>query len=132
MMSRKLACLALILPLGFVPGAANASFYTGAQLYESCTAQRGSNSYVEKTYECIAYITGAVDAFNTAHKSKSCIPAGVTISQLREATVGYLHDNPKVHSESGSDVVFAATRSAWPCAGAATKPAGKTGKTRKK
>ncbi len=118
MKSRKLACLALIAPLGFLPVAADASFYTGDDLYKACSAERGSKEYVEKTYECIAYVTGAIDAFNTTRKSNklnSCIPGDVTISQLRAATVDYLQDNPKSRKESAADLVFAATRKEWPC-----------------
>lgn len=118
MISRKLACLALVAPFGLVPMAADASFYTGVELYKVCTTDRGSKTYVDQTYECIAYITGAVDAFRTTRnvtKVKSCIPADVTISQLRTVTIDYLQKNPKQRGESASDLVFAATRTAWPC-----------------
>lgn len=120
MISRKLACLALVAPFGLWSAAANASFYTGAELYKVCTTSRESKAYVDQTYECIAYITGAVDAFKTTRnvtKVKSCIPADVTISQLRTVTIDYLRQNPKLRSESASDLVFAATRTAWPCTG---------------
>ncbi|WP_404479814.1 Rap1a/Tai family immunity protein [Novosphingobium sp. BL-52-GroH] len=118
MISRKLACLAAVVPLGLVPVAAGASFYTGEELYAVCTAQRESKAYVENTYECIAYITGTIDAFNTirrTNKLRSCIPADVTIAQLRSATVAYLRDNPQDRSASASELVFAATRRQWPC-----------------
>jgi len=118
MTSRRLACAALLAPLGLFPLPAGASFYSGDTLYEICTTARGSGDYVDKTYECIAYITGAVDAFNTTrkvNKLRSCIPSGVTISQLKEATVDYLAHNPKDRAGPASDMVFAATRKAWPC-----------------
>ncbi|KMS55218.1 hypothetical protein V474_19470 [Novosphingobium barchaimii LL02] len=118
MMSKKLACLALVAPLGLLPVAADASFYTGNELYKVCSADRGSKEYVERTYECIAYITGAIDAFNTTrkvNKLNSCIPADVTISQLRTVTVDYLEDHPKGRGASASELVFAATRNEWPC-----------------
>ncbi len=119
MKSGKLACIALIAPLGLMPVAAEAGFYTGDALYAICTTERGSKDYVEKTYECIAYITGAVDAFNTTRKVNkldSCIPADVTISQLKTTTVDYLSNNPKDRQGPASEQVFAATRKAWPCA----------------
>lgn len=127
----RLACLAVAAPLGLLPVAADASFYTGNELYKVCTADRGSNTYVENTYECIAYITGAVDAFNTVRRTdttRTCIPGDVTIAELRRATVAYLSDNPDKRSESASDLVFAATRTQWPCA---SKPA-TSAKTKKK
>lgn len=114
----KLACLAMATPLALLPASADASFYSGDELYKVCTAQRGSATYVENTYECIAYITGTIDAFNTirrTNKLKSCIPEDVTIAQLRKATVTYLTDNPKVRDAPASELVFAATRKAWPC-----------------
>ncbi len=114
----KTASLALILAASFRVPAAHAAFYTGEQVYTLCTAERGSKDYVENTYECIAYITGAVDAFNTTREAagqKSCIPAEVTIDRLRAVTVEYLRDNPESRAVSASKQVFAATRQEWPC-----------------
>lgn len=104
--------------LGLAAAPADAGFYSGADLLGICTTERSDPAYFEKTYECVAYISGAVDAFNTtraANKLKSCIPAGVTISQLREATVDYLRANPPARRTSASTLVFSATRKAWPC-----------------
>lgn len=121
MKSGKSICLmaAAVLGAGVMPIPAEASFYSGEELLKVCTAQRGSAAYVENTYECIAYITGSVDAFNTYRRTtsmKSCIPEDVTIAQLRRVTVAYLQDNPGKREEAGSALVFAATRQAWPCA----------------
>ncbi|MBO9726903.1 MAG: hypothetical protein J7530_21235 [Novosphingobium sp.] len=125
MNSGKLACIALIAPLGLVPVVAEAGFYSGDELYAICTRERGSKDYVEKTYECIAYITGAVDAFNTTrkvNKLESCIPADVTINQLKTETIDYLQKNPKDRQGPASEQVFAATRKAWPCAAPKASP----------
>ena len=133
MRSGKLACLLLTAPLGLVPVAAEAGFYTGDELYAICTRERGSSDYVEKTYECIAYITGAVDAFNTTRKVNkldSCIPADVTINQLKTETIDYLRNNPKDRQGPASEQVFAATRKAWPCV--APKASQKKAPTKKK
>jgi len=114
----RLACLALFAAAGFHAPAAQAAFYTGDDIYKVCTAERTSRDYVEKTYECIAYVTGAVDAFNTARedaKLKRCIPADVTIDRLRMTTVDYLRDNPDARGGSAARLVLAATRKAWPC-----------------
>lgn len=127
MNSARLASIAIVAALGLVPVAADAGFYTGEELYDICTVPKGDKTYVERSYECIAYITGAVDAFNTTrevNKLKSCIPPDVTISRLRDTTVAYLHDNPESRSTSASTLVFTATRKAWPCP--ATKPAPRT------
>jgi hypothetical protein len=121
----KRAGLALAAALaGLAPATAGAAFYTGDELYRVCTAAKGDKAYIEQTYECIAYITGAVDAFSTARrvtKVRSCIPEGVTISRLRGATMAFLEENPKLRSEPASDLVFAATRKQWPCPKAAKK-----------
>lgn len=123
MKSAKAACLIVTATLGAGSALASlparASFYSGDELYKVCTAQRGSTSYVENTYECIAYITGSVDAFNTFRRTnsmKSCIPEDVTIAQLRRTTVAYLKANPGKRGETASALVFAATREEWPCA----------------
>jgi hypothetical protein len=132
MKSVNLACVFLIAPLGLFPVAANASFYTGDDLYAACMTERGSNTYVEKSYECIAYITGAVDAFNTTRKTNkldSCLPADVTIGQLKEVTMDYLARNPNDRKGSASEQVFKATRKAWPCASSTkSAPQKSTGK----
>lgn len=119
MRTRKLSYFAATAAFGLFSGAADAGFYTGKELYEVCTTERDSKTYVENTYECVAYITGAVDAFNTtreANKLKKCIPANVTISQLKDVTVDFLRENPADRNTSASTLVFAATRKAWPCA----------------
>lgn len=125
-----MACLALLAASGIHAPAAHAAFYTGDQVYALCTAERGSSGFVEKTYECIAYVTGAVDAFNTvreASKLKRCIPPDVTIDRLRIVTVDYLRDHPETLNGSASNLVFAAINKTWPCAmPAPEKPVRKT------
>ncbi len=116
-----------------LPIAAQAGFYSGDALYAVCTADKDGKDYFEKSYECVGYISGAVDAFNTtreANKLKSCIPGDVTINQLRVATVDYLGKNPIDRQQSASSQVFAAIRKAWPCATTTKAPAKK--KSRKK
>ncbi|MEC3910908.1 Rap1a/Tai family immunity protein [Sphingobium sp. CR2-8] len=101
-----------------IPATANAGFYSGDELYAVCTTDKDSKDYFEKSYECVGYISGAVDAFNTtreANKLKSCIPGDVTINKLRTVTVDYLGNNPIDRKQSASSQVFAATRKAWPC-----------------
>jgi hypothetical protein len=133
MKPRYLACIAAVVPFGLIPVAADAGFYSGNELYDVCTAEKGDKGYVESAYQCLAYITGAVDAFNTtreAAKLKSCIPPDVTISQLKDVTVAYLRDNPETRNASASSQVYAATRKAWACPGA--KPAAATTTKKKK
>ncbi|WIW89963.1 Rap1a/Tai family immunity protein [Sphingobium sp. V4] len=115
------------------PDAAYAGFYSGDELYTVCTTDKADKDFFEKSYECVGYISGAVDAFNTtreANKLKSCIPADVTISQLRSITVDYLGKNPIDRAKSASSQVFAATRKAWPCP--ATKPVSKKASRKKR
>ena len=116
---------AAVLTIGAsLPIAAQAGFYSGDELYAVCTTDKDGKDYFEKSYECVGYISGAVDAFNTtreANKLKSCIPGGVTINQLRTTTVDYLSKNPIDRQQSASSQVFAAIRKAWPCASATKK-----------
>lgn len=103
---------------GFLSVPAEAGYYSGNALMEVCTTERADPAYFEKSYECVAYIGGAVDAFNTtreANKLKSCIPARITLSRLKDVTVAFLRDNPGRRDRSASALVFAATRAAWPC-----------------
>lgn len=118
MMEGRSLCLLLIAALAMPAVPARAGFYSGNDLLEACATEQDSPAYFEKNYECVAYVAGAVDAFNTtrqANKLKSCIPAKVTIRQLRTVTVDYLRANPKDRSGSASGLVFSATRKAWPC-----------------
>lgn len=117
-MRREVVCLVAIGALNLWPGTAEAGFYSGNDLYDSCTVERGRPEFFEKSYECVAYIGGAVDAFNTtreANRLKSCIPAGVTLAKLQDVTVAYLRDHPAERKKSASNLVFSATRAAWPC-----------------
>ncbi|WP_287388123.1 Rap1a/Tai family immunity protein [Sphingobium sp.] len=133
MQPRHLLYAVLLATGAGLPAAAQAGFYSGDELYAVCTTDKDGKDYFEKSYECVGYISGAVDAFNTtreANKLKSCIPGDVTINQLRVATVDYLGKNPIDRQQSASSQVFAAIRKAWPCASAAKAPAKK--KSRKK
>lgn len=119
MMSWRLTCLATILTVGLFVEPAEAGFYSGNELLNVCTTDRNDPTYFEKTYECVAYISGAVDAFNTTREAnglKSCIPAKVTINQLKNVTVDYLQANPVDRRNSASALVFTGMREAWPCA----------------
>jgi hypothetical protein len=116
---RSLPCFAAITAFCFLPVPAQAGFYSGNELLGLCTAERADSTYFDKTYECVAYIAGAVDSFNdtrAVNKLKRCIPRKVTISQLKDVTVDYLRANPTDRKNSASTLVFAATRKAWPCA----------------
>lgn len=132
-MMRALVLTALVATSAIaLPTLARAGFYSGEELYAVCNADKGDKAFFEKSYECIGYISGAVDAFNTTRENlglKSCIPASVTISELRTATVRYLGRNPKDRAGSASSQVFAAMRKAWPCP-AAKSPAKKARKKR--
>lgn len=117
----------------FAPAVAQAGFYSGDELYAVCTTDKDDKSFFEKSYECVGYISGAVDAFNTTREAnglKSCIPGDVTISQLRRTSIDYLRNNPKDRAKSASSQVFAATRKAWPCP--AGKPATKKASRKKR
>jgi hypothetical protein len=116
---------ACVVAAAMMPSVASAGFYSGDQLYEVCTAGRGDRGYVDRTYECIAYVTGAVDAFNAtreAARQKSCIPGDVTIKRLRDVTVDYLREHPGERDQSAAKAVFAATREEWPCKAGSSKP----------
>lgn len=135
MTPRLLPCLFLIAPLAAIPAPAQAGFYSGNALLEACSVEQGSPNYFERNYECVAYIAGAVDAFNTTREAnglKSCIPSGTTMGDLRNVTVEYLDDHRKERTKSASQIVFTATRAEWPCKKpAAKKAAPKKAKSRK-
>lgn len=117
-MVRVVPHIAVIAAMGFFSVPASAGFYSGSELLEVCTADRNKSNYFEKTYECVAYIAGAVDSFNTTravNNLNSCIPAGVTINQLKNVTVDFMRAHRTGQNASASAIVFSATRKAWPC-----------------
>lgn len=119
MITRGATCLAALFAAGFLSEPVDAGFYSGKELFNVCSTDREDPTYFEKTYECVAYVSGAVDAFNTTREAnglKSCIPAKVMINQLKDVTVDYLRANPASRKKSASVAVFAATRTEWPCA----------------
>ncbi len=129
---RPILHAALLAAALLLPATAHAGFYSGNDLYAVCTTEKDDKEFFEKSYECLGYISGAVDAFNTTREAvglKSCIPGDVTISQLRGTAVTYMSKNPKDRAKSASSQVFAATRKAWPCPTA--KPAAKKKATKK-
>lgn len=128
MMIRMGSGLILVAVAGLSPGSARAGFYSGEALFDSCTVDRNDKGFFEKSYECVGYVAGAVDAFNTTREVnglKSCIPADVTLNQLKGATVDYLRANPDKRAQSASTLVFSATRQAWPCPKVKAKPGAK-------
>jgi hypothetical protein len=134
MYPRPILCTVLLATGALLPVAAQAGFYNGDDLYAVCTTDKDGKDYFEKSYECVGYISGAVDAFNTtreANNLKSCIPSGVTISQLRTATVNYLGKNPIDRQQSASSQVFAAMRKSWPCPTPKKVPAKKTARKKR-
>lgn len=135
MMIRRASGLILVAAAGLSPGSARAGFYSGEALLESCTADRTDKAFFEKSYECVGYVAGAVDAFNTTREVnglKSCIPADVTLNQLKGATVDYLRANPDKRAQSASALVFTATRQAWPCPKAKAKAKARPGTKKKR
>ncbi|KAA9016599.1 MULTISPECIES: Rap1a/Tai family immunity protein [Sphingobium] len=134
-MHPRLFRCAILAAAALFPAAANAGFYSGDELYAACTADKNGKDYFERSYECLGYISGAVDAFNTtreANNLKSCLPGGVTINELRSTTVNYLSKNPIDRKKSASSQVFAATRKAWPCATPKKAPAKKKAARKKR
>ena len=67
---RRASGLILVAAAGLSPGSAQAGFYSGEALLESCTADRTDKAFFEKSYECVGYVAGAVDAFNTTREAK--------------------------------------------------------------
>ena len=135
MMIRMGSGLILLATAGMSPDSARAGFYSGEALLESCTADRNARDFFEKSYECVGYVAGAVDAFNTTREVnglKSCIPASVTLNQLKGATIDYLRANPDKRTQSASNLVFTATRQAWPCPKAKARPSIKPGTKKKR
>jgi hypothetical protein len=109
-MSGVLAFSATVVQAERVPG----SGFTGTALLQACDAQDVS----ERAY-CRGYIEGIADAvLITGARSPiaACIPPSVTVAQIVDTTVEYLHDHPReVRSYAGAVLVLEAMRKAFRC-----------------
>lgn len=67
---------------------------------------------------CLGYIQGlwaGWDALLTINKMRNCVPANVSLGQVRDVTVAYIRRNPATRHE-GSIILFArAVTEAWGC-----------------
>ena len=85
MMIRRASGLILVAAAGLSPGSAQAGFYSGEALLESCTADRNAKDFFEKSYECVGYVAGAVDAFTQ-----------IALDRLLHARIGMHHIPPQI------------------------------------
>lgn len=86
---------------------AHAAFYTGNQLYASCTSSSTSERLI-----CTAYILGSVDMGQGAG---FCAPAELNGKQAEDLVVRYLRDNPQSRHLGADLIIFALFKGMWPC-----------------
>lgn len=86
----------------------------GNQLYD--WVKDGEDSF--KYSYAVAYIGGAIDAFNVAAEFDSpffCLPDNVTRGQVTDVTARYLRENPDERHQGAAVMVAMAMVEAYPC-----------------
>lgn len=84
------------------------TFKTGNMLLRDC-------SDLTSEVMCVGYITGAADAARLMEPPAFCLPAGVTISQMKLVVTQYLQLHLAELHFDASSLVKAALEQAFPC-----------------
>ena len=87
---------------------AHGSYLDGNKLYGYLM----SSSDLENTHAW-GYIAGISDAYNGG---SHCIPAGVSVGQLRDIVKNFLANTPEVRHRPADLIVYAVLKNTYPCA----------------
>ena len=105
----KHICLAVVFLIASNrAGAAN--FMNGNRLLDLC---RGT-----LVLECLGYVQGVVDDLEDARvafQRAPCLHEGVTVGQVKDATLNYLVAHPEHRDWSAAALVGLAVEGAWDC-----------------
>jgi hypothetical protein len=97
------------------PLAAKASLMSGQDLLSACGGDGNGRTV------CDGYLMGLTDIVlhreSRGHGGRICLPASVTVDQVRDAVLAVGHRPRLMRAPSGVAVVAAAMRVTWPCAG---------------
>lgn len=114
----------VILVLGFgsatLPSPAFAQYFTGNKVYELCSTAKTSSTYYQDDAFCAAYIAGVADDLELIRivgNRPQCIPAGVTVGQLRDVVLKRLRENPAERHLSAAAIARFAIMEAYPACG---------------
>jgi hypothetical protein len=93
---------------------------TGGDLYKDCrTLNSEEPDQFARMIYCFGYIEGAASAVGfydaTLDAKQVCVPKSTTREQIIDVVRGFLAQNPDAMKASGSQVVFAALVTAFPC-----------------
>ena len=85
---------------------------SGNDLFEQLTTQQGGSDYYFNYGSASGYVLGVVDS--TGGK-RLCIPRGVIVKQLVDATRAYLTTNPQLRHLPADLLVSNALSNMFPC-----------------
>ena len=95
-------------------GKAEAGFYSGSQLLERCESDSGARLTCVGFLAGIDDITDDYDAWGLMDPN-FCIPAGVSLSQLRKVAIRGLNEQPEKLHLAASSLVHNIFVRAFPC-----------------
>lgn len=103
---RALALVALL-----TPGAANATFIGGNEIYDAC---RFNRDFVD------GYASGVIDSLlvlknNGQAPFNLCLPPRTEVRQASDVLCKHIQDNPSSRSYSASSIAFVAFQKVWTC-----------------
>ena len=108
----KSAVAGLIAMVSF-PQPGSSQFYSGNDILRFCTASNAVDQAV-----CGGYIVGVSDgSVLLTGPTIICIPAGVTVKQLKDIVIAYLQRVPELRHLAAGGSVGTALFQAFPCKG---------------
>ena len=100
---------------------AKMNFTHGSDIIARCTSDTPQDGSF--CFGFVAAVYESVRAYETwLNIREFCVPAGVTLSDMRDAVVARIRKNPNDRLGQGASVVILALKEKWPCAAAATTP----------
>lgn len=117
------AAAILIAQIAVAQPALAGGYVNGNLLYQYCNSSEGTATYYQHQTFCSAYIAGVADTFERlrsltqserGHSASICIPANVTVGQMKDIVFRYLSANPQHRHYAASDLVVIAIVDAFP------------------
>ena len=85
--------------------------WSGNEVYEGCTQRSDPDADAVEEMMCLGFIIGVADS--GAHRA--CLTGGLEPSQIKDAVVAWLRENPAVRHEAAARLVARALEETYPC-----------------
>lgn len=103
---------ALVLFLSLTASTSNAQFTTGNQALAFCTRDGGAEFNMS---HCLGLVAGLYDANLVWNKQHICLPANVTLGQIRDVFIRHIQQQASERHWSAGALMNNALVAAFPC-----------------